>query len=380
MVALAAALGLFAPVARGEGRPRLLAVFEDPAGDDTGPGSYRYPTDAEFTPGDFDLRRFAVYEDGDDLLFEVTLGSTFREPQTTQRTNTIPLRLLNGIYLQNIDVYVDTDPASPAGWNASIPGRRVAFADGRTWKGAVVITPQPGPASAITAKALGEEAASRIAFADGLVVRGRTVTARVPAYLFGASPSKKWGYSVQVSGARWERSFSALDLVRGGAEVNAFTMPVVGIRESWAFGGAPWGEVHPRVVDVLLPPGADQAAVLGSYDAAAGTFAKVPFVYGVLPPPVAEPVASQAAPVAPAVPVSPPVLRVADVSGTLVSISGPVDGRRPMQIGRVVGPDGATVARVVVVQVLEGGLVANAVEGRENVRPGAAVLFDGPAP
>ena len=51
--------------------------------------------------------------------------------------------------------------------------------------------------------------------------------------------------------------------------MNAFTMPVLSVREAFAFGGAPEGNLHPRVVDVLLPPGVDQKAVLGSFDASA---------------------------------------------------------------------------------------------------------------
>ena len=416
--ALAVALALASPASRALAAPRLVAVFDDPVDDDFGPGNYQYPGDTDFAPGDFDLRRFAVYVDGDDVIFEVTLGASFREPPTTQRTNEIPLMLLNGIYFQNIDIYVDNAPGSTDGFTACIPGRRVTFADGRTWKAAVVLTPQPVPARDITAKALGVEAASKITFAEGLVVHGRTVSARVPAYAVGGEPQRTWGYSVHVSGASWERSFSALELIKGGAELNAFTMPVVGMRTAWAFGGAPWGEAHPRVIDVLLPPGADQKAVLGSFNAEAGTFARVPFVYAVAPPPLPAPVSAPASTAAPPVdgareaaevaasagpapvaapagkaPVSAPeakapasseangpVLKVTDVAGDIVSVTGPVAGLRPMQLGRVVGPNGATVARLVIVHVYEGGLVGSAVEGRENVKRGALVRFDGAAP
>jgi carbohydrate-binding DOMON domain-containing protein len=39
----------------------LIAGFDDPAGDANGPGTYQPPGDTDFLPGDFDLRRFAVY-------------------------------------------------------------------------------------------------------------------------------------------------------------------------------------------------------------------------------------------------------------------------------------------------------------------------------
>ncbi len=371
---LAAVLGAARPAGA---EPRLVAAFDDPAGDAYGPGGYQPPGDSEFMDGDFDLRRFAVYVDGDDVLFEVTLGAPIRQPAVTQRTNSTELQLWNGIYLQNIDIYLDTDRTPGSGYGVCIPGRRVAFADGRTWETAVVLTPQPGPARAITRDALGD-AGAHVIFPENLRARGRTVVARVPAAALGGPPARSWGYSVHVSGASWERSFKVPDRVLGrGAEADAFTMPVLGVRQAWAFGGAPAGNAHPRVVDVLLPPGVDQKAVLGSYDAATGAFARVPFVQAEpeaaqrpAAPPARAQAASEVGPVA--------ELSVADIADGLVSLSGPVEGLAPLRLGRVMGPDGATVARLVVVQVVEGGAVARAVEGGDRIVRGARVRFDAP--
>src|SRR5437763_692210 len=186
--------------------PELVVAFDDPAGD----VAYVPPLDSEFSDGDFDLRRFAVYRDGEDILFEVTLGAPIRRPQVTQRTNSSELQLVNGIYLQNIDIYIDTDRTPGSGYSVCIPGRRVAFADGRTWEKAVVLTPQPGPARVIAEEAMGK-AATHVIFVEGIQSRGRTVIARVPSRLLGGPPRKEWGYSVHVSGARWERSFGLSD-------------------------------------------------------------------------------------------------------------------------------------------------------------------------
>jgi hypothetical protein len=368
---LAAVLG----AGRAAAEPRLVAAFDDPAGDADGPGGYQPAGDSEFMDGDFDLRRFAVYVDGDEVLFEVTLGAPFRQPAVTQRTNSTELQLWNGIYLQNVDIYLDTSRAPGSGFGACIPGRRVAFADGRTWEAAVVLTPQPGPARAITRDALGD-AAAHVIFPENLRARGRTVVARVPAAALGGLPARDWGYSVHVSGARWERSFKVTDRLLGRAEADAFTMPVLGVREAWAFGGAPAGNAHPRVVDVLLPPGVDQKAVLGSFDAATGALARVPFVQ--VEPERGPPAVAPAHP-APGPGAEPAAeLSVADVADTLVSLSGSARGLESLRLGRVLGPDGATVARVVVIQVVEGGVVARAVEGSDRIARGARVRFDPP--
>ena len=354
--------------------PQLVASFDDDADD----VSYIAPKDSGFQDGDFDLRRFAVSTDGDDVFFEVRLGAPFRQPAVSQRTQQTDLQLWNGVYLQNIDIYVDTD-RTRTGYSTCIPGRRVAFAGGRTWKEAVVITPQPGAARAVAEDAMGE-AARHVIFAQGLEVRGRTVTARVPALAFGGLPQKWWGYSVHVSGASWERSFTVTDRLRGTREANAFTMPVVAIPEAYAFGGAPPGELHPRVVDVLLPRGADQKALLRSFTA--DSFARVPFME-LEQQPLPSSNAAATAPVAPrpaAAPEKPkpapgPELKVSYVAGNMISLAGSVPGLEPMQFGEVLGPDGNPVARVVVVQVIDGGVVASAVVGGEKIKSGARVRF-----
>jgi carbohydrate-binding DOMON domain-containing protein len=353
-----------------------IASFDDPAGDANGPGYYQPPGDTDFLPGDFDLRRFAVFEEGDKVVFEVTLGENFRFPPSTQRYNSTPLDLHNNIYFQNIDIYLDTDQTPGSGYSMCIPGRRVAFADGQTWEYAVVLTPQPGPARAVTEGMLGE-AAKRVLFATSLQTQGRTIIARIPKSFFNGSSPKGWGYSVHISGARWERSFSVVDRLAGRHESDAYTMPVIGVREAWAFGGAPepYGKAHPFVVDVLLPPGVEQAKVLRSFDEKTGGYAHVPFVYGPgeAPPPV---VAAAAAPAKTAA----PALSVADVSGGVVSMRGPTKGVGVMQIGKVLGADGSPVAKVIVTQVIEGGVVGRAVEGGDQIHPGMSVEFVSPAP
>jgi hypothetical protein len=388
------ASALWAPARlAGAAEPRLVVAFDDPAGDAAGPGGYVAPRGPEYADGDFDLRRFAVYDEGDEVRLEVTLGAPIRRPAAA------PPELSNGIYVQNVDVYVDRDPGSGAGLSTCIPGRRVAFAGGATWETAVVLTPQPAAARAAVAEALGA-AAAHVVFAAPLEVRGATIVARVPAPALGGAPRREWGWSVQVSGARWARSAAASDARQGEGEPDALTMPVLRAAEARAFGGAPEGDAHPRVVDVLLPPGADQRAVLGSFDATTGAFARVPFVYGVAPDSPAR--ASGPPPsLTPRLTLSPvpgplpsrnagertrgqvgsagPVLTVAEISEDTVQLAGPNVGLAPQQIGRVLGRDGATVGHVVLDRVLENGAVGHVVSGRENVSWGARVRFDSQA-
>lgn len=364
---LVAAL-LCSPLGVAAAAPRVVASLDDPAGDEQGPGSYSLPASGEFQRGDFDLRHFTVSIDGDDVLFEVTLGAPIRPPQVAIRSGSTPVPLDNGVYLQNVDIYVDTGGEAP-GFSRCVPGRRVGFAGGATWKVAVVLAPLPAAAREATVEALGKKAADRVLFAERIQSRGRTLVARLPAAALGGPPRPEWGYAVMISGAAWDRSYAMVAKLRGADEVDALTLPVLPVAERWAFGGAPRGDLYPRVLDVLLPEGADQKAVLGSWDAATRTFARVPFVYAVKPAPPAVAGGATQPPE--------PLRTVADVAGEVVSISGPPNGLKPLQLGRVVAPDGATVARIVVIQLVDGGLVARAVEGKERVERGARVVFEG---
>lgn len=397
VAALTLALGLAAP-ALAAGQP--LLSLDDPPDDAFGPGTYVLPSSGEFADGDFDLRRFAVLLDGEDAVFEITLGAAVRRPQVTSRDGSPEVPLSNGIYLQNIDIYLDTNPGSSEGSAEGLPGRRIRFADGRTWKRAVVLTPQPGPTRSVVEEAL-HAGAAHVFFAEALQQRGRTLIVRVPVLALGGVPRRDWGYSVQVSGARWDRSFGLADRISGTRALDAFTLPVVSVPEPYAFGGAPEGNAHPRVLDVLLPPGVDQKKVLGSSDAKTGAWARVPFVYPEAPraiaPAAAAPVASAPAapapvssagsapataapaPTAPAAPsksAAPAGLTVTDIAGNLVTVSGPVAGLKPMQFGRVLDGDGRIVAHLLITKVLEGGVLAQPVASREKILRGARVVFD----
>ena len=80
----------------------------DPDGDDNGPGTYAYPTSADFQPGAFDLQRFQVIADGDNVLLRAKvrdLTPTFGSP----------------LGAQLLDVYVHTPDAAPTSTAAAFP-------------------------------------------------------------------------------------------------------------------------------------------------------------------------------------------------------------------------------------------------------------------
>lgn len=349
----------------------LQAELEDPSGDSDGPGGYSPPSDSQVSADDFDLRRFVARLDGEDLVLEVTLGASVRAPGTTQRTNSTPVHLTNGIYYQNIDIYIDMDTRPGLGHSSCVPGRRVAFADGRTWERLIVLTPQPAAAGAVIESAM-PSAIGAVVLPSPLTVRGRTIIARVPLARLGGQPAESWGWSVQLSGAAWERNFSLMEELKGSSAPDALTLPVSTTADRWAFGGAPTGRAHPQVVDVILPPGVDQHETLSRFSDGLLGFARIPFVYRVAPSPPSPVVASSPLRLAPA------QIVVADIADELVSLSGQVSDLRPLMIGQVLATDGTTVARVLVTQVMAVGAVATALDHQEKISRGAVVHFAPP--
>ena len=83
-----------------------VGTVADPAGDDNGPGSYVYPTNAAFSDGAFDVRQLGVYDDGGSVNFAVTLDGATTNPWGG-----------NQMSVQRFDLYL-----RPAGFG--VPARR----------------------------------------------------------------------------------------------------------------------------------------------------------------------------------------------------------------------------------------------------------------
>ena len=50
-------------------------TYDDPTGDDFGPGNYTYPTDSVYLRGSFDIKRLEVKNKGSKVEFRLTLQS-----------------------------------------------------------------------------------------------------------------------------------------------------------------------------------------------------------------------------------------------------------------------------------------------------------------
>jgi len=228
------------------GTPRLVGRFDDPAGDDHGPGKYVYPEDAVFLPGSYDLRRVTILRDSADLIFWIDLGAAIRNPWGSAI----------GLSIQTIDIYIDRDPGRGTGRRTLLEGRNAALPIGMGWESALWIegwNQQLFIPDGETGVTLREQVRVRAS----VDARGRVIV-RAPLEALGEGDPARWGYSVVVlsqetypsEGARRVRDVEA----RAG---------------QWRLGGGPADATHTRIIDALLPAGAarSQETLLGTYKA-----------------------------------------------------------------------------------------------------------------
>ena len=214
----------------------------DPSGDDTGPGTYTYPTDAVFQPGNFDIVNFQVGEDDSNVVFRFTMLGPVDNPWEGT----------NGLSLQTIDIYIDAD-GGEAGGAAFLPGRTLAAAEGFAWDFAITVE---GWESKVFTP--GNEGPVEIAGpADFQVVTDpgqQKVTIRVPKSILGESPAE-WRYAAMVMS---QEGFPSAGVLR--------VRDVAPSAEQWRIGGAPAGATNAtRVLDLVWAEAGQQEAWLSDF-------------------------------------------------------------------------------------------------------------------
>jgi carbohydrate-binding DOMON domain-containing protein len=243
-------------------------TLTDPSGDDNGPGTYKYPTDAVYKPGAFDMTELQIVPVGDTVEFRLTLASRVEDPWDSKAWGG------NGFSVQMAMIHLDTDHVAGSGSQDGLPGTNVRFKPDEAWDRVVVISPQ-GPSrlnSEIETKA--STLKERIIVPRLTRANGRTLTAVVDAAQLGGPVKKSWG--VQVLMQSNEGFPDKTDLLT--RKVNEF-------EGQHRFGGGSDYDNDPHVIDIFAEPPEAQAKILGAYNKAATTakpeeLAVVPMLYG----------------------------------------------------------------------------------------------------
>ena len=97
----------------------LVEQWDDPTGDDAGPGSYTYPDDDNFEDGVLDISSFAIYDTGSRYRFVYELAGDLTNPGSGE----------HGFSTQLPQVYVRNEAADQPTATAGREGTNVAFAE-----------------------------------------------------------------------------------------------------------------------------------------------------------------------------------------------------------------------------------------------------------
>ena len=210
----------------------------DPVGDDHGPGTYQYPTAADFHPGAFDLTGFQVISDGTSVYLRTSLANL----DQTFGTN---------LGAQLLDIYVHVPGATPTSTQAAFTSRNYAIAPADAWSERIEVQ---GFAAPVWQDANGTSLGTASVAASSA---SKTVTIVVPQAVFG-TPKAGWSFNVVVTG---QDGFSSDQARAFTATPGADTFGVCAVG-----GTAPICAVDPttvpKAVDVLTPTGVSQATEL----------------------------------------------------------------------------------------------------------------------
>ncbi|MEZ4389262.1 MAG: alpha-amylase family glycosyl hydrolase [Candidatus Krumholzibacteriia bacterium] len=283
----------------------------DPTGDDHGDGRFTYPS-LGFEDGDLDLTDFRVENDGEYAVFTVEFAHKIRKPErgaADELGRDFTRIARQGFYQFNVDIYIDTDRRTGSGYTRLLPGRLAEVAPDDAWEVAVIATPRPSVtrgllrevvqdelvAAQLHGRSAGEAADRSLArqqaatfdrhvvFPADFRVRGKQISFKVSHVELGGEARPDWGYTVFVTGADLEAS---VELASGSGLTSSDNtwlgvVPVSPGEWTGRFGGGQPGEsLQPPIVDLLVPEGRSQEAVLADYDSARGRPAILPAVTG----------------------------------------------------------------------------------------------------
>jgi hypothetical protein len=270
----------------------------DPRGDDHGDGKYVYPGNSELNRGELDILSLTAKQEGQGTLFEVTFAKAVEVPGRgiiDDLGTELAEAARFGFYLQNLDIYIDTDRAAGSGGLTMLPGRNAEIDPAFAWEKAVVLTPRPHEAKAelkrMLVQTLNEDATregsrltdeevaalkkqipadieQRVFFPTQIRVRGQKINFFVPGIFLGGPAKPTWGYVVASSGADLLASFDLMRVL--GRQNNGKALMILPVSPGrWAerFGGGRDGATNqPPLLDVIVPKGKSQETLMSEFD------------------------------------------------------------------------------------------------------------------
>jgi carbohydrate-binding DOMON domain-containing protein len=228
--------------------------FKDPTGDDDGPGTYVYPTDAVYKRGSFDLTGFTLAKKDIKTSVTVTVDAILEDAWS----------MGTGFSIQMVFIFIDTDGKPGQGQTAGLPGLNVAFAPSGAWEKAIILSPQ-APARVKKELDKAGDLKSSVIVPDRTKASGHTITATFDSSQLPEGDPTTWGYQVLVQ---------SNDGFPSGNDL--LTRKVNEYEGQHRFGGGDDGECDPHVLDLLAGDGTGAKEEAGlqhrmlAYDCAEG--------------------------------------------------------------------------------------------------------------
>jgi carbohydrate-binding DOMON domain-containing protein len=229
----------------------VVLSVEDPTGDDHGPGSYTYPTDAVFLPGSYDLTNFEIGIEGEDVVVTFDVAAPVQNPWGSPR----------GLSVQTFDLYIDSDPGRGTGSRTLLPGRNAALPEGYGWEQALTV--EGWEPALYLAESDGSSEETRPSFEVTVFSEEGRVVARLPRQLFPEGDPASWGYAVALLS---QEGFPSPGVRR--------VRDVAAEPSQYRIGGGAGGVNDTRILDVAVSQQGEQedgltveAVITGSADA-----------------------------------------------------------------------------------------------------------------
>jgi carbohydrate-binding DOMON domain-containing protein len=212
--------------------------FRDPVGDDNGPGGYKYPTDAVYKPGSFDMTDFKMKVSGGNANFEVSVNASLEDPWSMGK----------GFCVQMVFIFIKTGGSSPS-YTQGLPGLNIQFAPEDAWNKVVILSPQPQS----RVKAEVDSKAPGVKSAVLIPVRtkgsGKTISGSVALKEIGEGDPTAWGYQVVMQS---NEGFPA--------KGDLLTRKVNEYEGQHRFGGGNDADCDPHAMDILAGNGSGDSA------------------------------------------------------------------------------------------------------------------------
>ena len=214
--------------------------FDDPTGDDNGPGEYVYPTDSVYTKGSFDLTKFCFGISGNRGTVEVSVNSNLQDPW----------RMGTGFSVQMIFVYIKNDNKQGGGYTVGLPGTNHEFSPEDAWDRVIILSPQQiGRVRTEVESKVSTDMQNAVIIPRRTKGSGRTISGSFATTDLGepVGDPNSWSYQVIMQS---NEGFPA--------EGDLLTRKVNEFEGQHRFGGGTDYDCDPHVMDIL----GDQAAWL----------------------------------------------------------------------------------------------------------------------